>query len=211
MFAMCFSRPHPSKSILLGTMLWLAVASAVHAGTGVAPTGPLSLSSPGAEQLSDTHRSARPAIGDLWEFVRAMLKGPVDEKVLESSFNVQFYNMVDSSTDLRFEGTGPLLADGTRIANVLLIKYRTRPDDLIVNPYITGRCVNIAEIEAAFLKVDMIAAYLHGDPEDTLVWGTNDPGGRVEFFLSAHSRCLTSMKIFIDRTPKQAATGSVLE
>ena len=134
---------------------------------------------------------------DLKGFVHAILENHIDQEFFEHSIGAKLEKTVDTPAELRYVGPGPMLRDGTRIDELLLVKYSNgSPAPLIVGAGISGRCIKIQEIEDSFKNVRMTGMSPHPQPNATSWYRAPTGNGWIEFFVNLDSRCLSSMKIF---------------
>ena len=137
------------------------------------------------------------AANDLKGLVHAILENHIDQQFFEHSFDAKLEKTVDTPAELRYVGPGPMLRDGTRIDEVLVVKYSNGlPAPLIVGAGISGRCIKIQEIEDSFKNVKMTGMLPHPQPDASSWYRAQTGTGWIEFFINLHSRCLSSMKIF---------------
>lgn len=138
------------------------------------------------------------AADDVNGFVHAILGHPVDEKYLDETFNVRLELSRDRPGETRFEGAGPMLADGTRVERLEWVRYTGRaPAPSVVGATIAGRCIPIAELEAAFPHTNLVALPTHGYADAAAMYRTQADGGSVEFYINFHTHCLATVKIFM--------------
>ncbi|WLI90641.1 hypothetical protein Q4S45_05850 [Massilia sp. R2A-15] len=136
------------------------------------------------------------AANDLKGFVHAILENHINQEFFEHSFDAKLEKTVDTPDELRYVGPGPMLRDGTRIDELLVVKYSNgRPAPLIVGAHISGRCIKIQEIEHSFKNVEMTGMSLP-QPDASAWYRAQTETGRIEFFVNLDSRCLSSIKIF---------------
>lgn len=140
------------------------------------------------------------AANDLWGLVNDVLAHPVNQQSIEKSFNIKLEKTVDHPGELRLEGAGPVLDDGIQVDKIQVIRYYNgSPAPLIVSPVISGRCIQIGEIEGAFRDVTMTAGPTHGYPDAVFTYETKADDSRIAFFVNAHTHCLSSLKIFLNK------------
>ena len=129
-------------------------------------------------------------------FIHAILGHTIDEKFLDEAFDVRLEVIRNEPRELRLAGAGPVLADGTRIERMEWIRYaHGSPAPVIIGATIGGRCIPLADIEAAFPHTDLLALPTHGYPDAVATYRTRTDGGTVEFFINYHTRCLSTVKI----------------
>lgn len=143
------------------------------------------------------------AANNLWDLVSEVQAHPVNQQSIEKSFNIKLNKTVDTPDELRFEGAGPVFDDGIKVDKIELVRYDNgSPAPLIVNPRISGRCIKIGEIEGIYRDVAMTAAPTHGYPDAVYTYETKAANNRIAFFVNAHTQCLSSLKIFLNKNPE---------
>lgn len=137
------------------------------------------------------------AANDVSGFIHVILGHAVDEKYLAQTFDVNLELTRNQPGEIRFEGAGPVLTDHTRVERLEWTRYTGRePVPGVIRATIAGRCVPVAELEAAFPQTTLIALPTHGYADAVAMYRTQADGATVEFYINFHTHCLATVKIF---------------
>lgn len=138
------------------------------------------------------------ATDSVWGFINAVLAQPVDQGFPDHWLDAPLEKTMDTPREMRYAGAGPLLEDGTRLAQLELIKYANGiPAPLIVGASISGRCIALREIQGRFDNTQLISLPTHGYPGASMKYRSQAENGVLEFFVDMRSHCLSTLKIFM--------------